>query len=213
MVFSCKCKTHAHLFLACSLVGAEFTRLAVLTFYPGNQRLTITQTAKGLNDQNYLSVDTHLEGSVPAVPAGASVQMDPYSEIYHYYPSRELPAEVERVPDTLFLEPGPQVCTLTPLSLPPPPPSGHVQLDARVHRRVGRERRSQVQLSAPAEHHVPPLQARGGGGRGRNATAQRGTHLCHVREGGARPPIRHHQQDRPRRRWVKIGKYQSNVCR
>ncbi|XP_062863770.1 nidogen-2 [Trichomycterus rosablanca] len=70
-----------------NVTGAEFIRHADVTFYPGNQRLSIVQTAKGLDGQNYLSVDTRLEGSVPFVPLGASVQMDPFSEIYHYYPS------------------------------------------------------------------------------------------------------------------------------
>lgn len=67
--------------------GAEFTRHADVTFYPGNQRLSIVQTAKGLDSQNYLKVETHLEGSVPFVPPGASIQMEPFSEIYQYYPS------------------------------------------------------------------------------------------------------------------------------
>ncbi|XP_058254729.1 nidogen-2 isoform X2 [Hemibagrus wyckioides] len=70
-----------------NVTGAEFTRHADVTFYPGNQRLTIVQTAKGLDNQNYLNVETHLEGSVPFVPPGASIQMEPFSETYQYYPS------------------------------------------------------------------------------------------------------------------------------
>ncbi|KAB5562577.1 hypothetical protein PHYPO_G00019510 [Pangasianodon hypophthalmus] len=70
-----------------NITGAEFTRHADVTFYPGNQRLIIVQTARGLDSQNYLSVETHLEGSVPFVPPGASIQMEPFAETYQYYPS------------------------------------------------------------------------------------------------------------------------------
>lgn len=67
--------------------GAEFTRHADVTFYPGNQRLLIVQTARGLDDQNYLNVETRLEGGVPFVPPGATIQIEPFSETYQYYPS------------------------------------------------------------------------------------------------------------------------------
>ncbi len=67
--------------------GAEFTRRADVTFYPGNQRLSIVQTATGLDTQNYLNVDTHLQGSVPFITPGATVQMEPFKDTYHYYPS------------------------------------------------------------------------------------------------------------------------------
>ncbi|KAI5102053.1 nidogen-2 isoform X1 [Silurus meridionalis] len=70
-----------------NITGAEFTRHADVTFHPGNQRLTIVQTARGLDNQNYMNVETHLEGSVPFVPPGASIQMEPFSETYQYYPS------------------------------------------------------------------------------------------------------------------------------
>ncbi|KAL1257619.1 hypothetical protein QQF64_010863 [Cirrhinus molitorella] len=70
-----------------SITGAEFTRHADVTFYPSNQRLTIVQTATGLDTQNYLNVDTHLQGSVPFIPPGATVQMEPFKDTYHYYPS------------------------------------------------------------------------------------------------------------------------------
>ncbi|XDV42945.1 hypothetical protein PO909_011511 [Leuciscus waleckii] len=70
-----------------SITGAEFTRRADVTFYPGNQRLSIVQTATGLDTQNYLSVDTHLQGSVPFIPPGATVQMEPFKDTYQYYPS------------------------------------------------------------------------------------------------------------------------------
>uniref|UniRef100_A0A8C1BYI4 Nidogen 2 n=1 Tax=Cyprinus carpio carpio TaxID=630221 RepID=A0A8C1BYI4_CYPCA len=70
-----------------SITGAEFTRHADVTFYPGNQRLSIIQTAMGLDNQNYLNVDTHLQGSVPFIPPGATVQIEPFKDTYHYYPS------------------------------------------------------------------------------------------------------------------------------
>uniref|UniRef100_A0AAQ5YFG7 Nidogen 2a (osteonidogen) n=1 Tax=Amphiprion ocellaris TaxID=80972 RepID=A0AAQ5YFG7_AMPOC len=69
------------------ITGAEFTRHAELLFYPGNQRLSITQTGRGLDDHNHLTVDTVLSGSVPFLPPGAEVTMDPFKETYQYYPS------------------------------------------------------------------------------------------------------------------------------
>ncbi|XP_030644080.1 nidogen-2 [Chanos chanos] len=69
------------------IAGAEFTRYADVTFYPGNQRLSIVQTAKGLDSENYLSVDTHIHGSVPFMPPGATVQLEPFKETYQYYPT------------------------------------------------------------------------------------------------------------------------------
>ncbi|XP_035533460.1 LOW QUALITY PROTEIN: nidogen-2 [Morone saxatilis] len=69
------------------ITGAEFTRRADVVFYPGNQRLTMTQTGRGLDDHNHLTVDTVLSGQVPFMPPGAEVVMDPFKEIYQYYPS------------------------------------------------------------------------------------------------------------------------------
>ncbi|XP_028318693.1 LOW QUALITY PROTEIN: nidogen-2 [Gouania willdenowi] len=67
--------------------GAQFTRHAEVRFYPGNQRLTITQTGRGLDDHNHLSVDTVLSGSVPTMVEGAEVTMEPFKETYQYYPN------------------------------------------------------------------------------------------------------------------------------
>ncbi|KAG7239350.1 hypothetical protein INR49_029338 [Caranx melampygus] len=67
--------------------GAEFTRRAEVVFYPGNQRLSITQTGGGLDDHNHLTVDTVISGNVPFLPPGAEVTMDPFKETYQYYPS------------------------------------------------------------------------------------------------------------------------------
>lgn len=70
--------------------GAEFTRHAEVTFYPGNQRLSIVQMAQGLDSENHLSVDTRLHGDVPFIAPGATVQMEPYKDTYQYYPSGAL---------------------------------------------------------------------------------------------------------------------------
>ncbi|KAM9835807.1 nidogen-2 [Aulostomus maculatus] len=69
------------------ITGAEFTRHAELSFYPGNQRLSITQIGRGLDDHNHLTVDTVINGNVPFVPPGAEVTMEPFKETYQYYPS------------------------------------------------------------------------------------------------------------------------------
>ncbi|XP_068165011.1 nidogen-2 [Antennarius striatus] len=69
------------------VTGAEFIRYAEVIFYPGNQRLSIVQTGGGLDDHNHLAVDTVVRGSVPFLPPGAEVTMEPFKETYHYYPS------------------------------------------------------------------------------------------------------------------------------
>ncbi|XP_061112945.1 nidogen-2 [Conger conger] len=70
-----------------SVAGAEFRHVAEVIFYPGNQRLTVIQTAQGLDSQNYLSLQTRIHGSVPFIAPGSTVQIEPYKEVYHYYPS------------------------------------------------------------------------------------------------------------------------------
>ncbi|XP_069568836.1 nidogen-2 isoform X3 [Brachyistius frenatus] len=69
------------------ITGAEFTRHAEVLFYPGNQRLSITQTGRGLDDHNHLTVDTVVNGYVPFLPPGAEVTVDPFKETYQYYHS------------------------------------------------------------------------------------------------------------------------------
>lgn len=69
--------THTH-------TGGEFTRKAEVTFLEGGEKLTITQEFKGIDQHDHLVVDTQLEGRVPELPAGATVQIDPYTEIYQY---------------------------------------------------------------------------------------------------------------------------------
>ncbi|KAJ8285030.1 hypothetical protein COCON_G00038800 [Conger conger] len=67
-----------------SLVGGEFTRQAEVTFLPGNEKLTIKQEFEGIDDHDHLVVRTDLEGRLPEIPRGSTVQIDPYAEIYQY---------------------------------------------------------------------------------------------------------------------------------
>uniref|UniRef100_W5NFR3 Nidogen 1 n=1 Tax=Lepisosteus oculatus TaxID=7918 RepID=W5NFR3_LEPOC len=67
-----------------SVVGGEFTRQAEVTFLPGNEKVTIRQEFKGIDEHDHLVVSTDVEGRLPEIPEGASVQIEPYSEIYHY---------------------------------------------------------------------------------------------------------------------------------
>ncbi|XP_042560584.1 nidogen-1-like [Clupea harengus] len=67
-----------------SLIGGKFTRQAEVTFYPGGERLTITQVFKGIDEHDHLTISTQLEGRLPEVPRGATVQIEPYNEIYQY---------------------------------------------------------------------------------------------------------------------------------
>ncbi|KAM4559740.1 nidogen-2 [Odontesthes bonariensis] len=69
------------------ITGAEFVRNAEMLFYPGNQRLSITQTGRGLDENNHLTVDTVVNGNVPLLPPRAEVTMEPFKETYQYYPS------------------------------------------------------------------------------------------------------------------------------
>uniref|UniRef100_A0A8C9W8N3 Nidogen 1 n=1 Tax=Scleropages formosus TaxID=113540 RepID=A0A8C9W8N3_SCLFO len=67
-----------------SITGGEFTRQAEVTFLPGNEKLTIRQNFQGIDEHEHLVVNTELEGRVPQIPRAATVQIDPYSEIYQY---------------------------------------------------------------------------------------------------------------------------------
>ncbi|KAI5616618.1 nidogen-1 isoform X1, partial [Silurus asotus] len=67
-----------------SVIGGVFTRQAEVSFQPGGEKLSITQEFKGIDEHNHLVVSTHLDGRIPEVLPGASVQIDPYFEIYQY---------------------------------------------------------------------------------------------------------------------------------
>jgi len=55
-----------------------------VTFLPGNEKLTIRQEFKGTDELDHLVVRTTLDGQVPEVPSGSTMQIDPYSEVYQY---------------------------------------------------------------------------------------------------------------------------------
>ncbi|XP_047459404.1 nidogen-1 [Mugil cephalus] len=67
-----------------SIIGGELTRQAEVTFLPGNEKLTIKQDLKGIDEHDHLALSTTLEGQVPEVPPGSTVKISPYSEIYQY---------------------------------------------------------------------------------------------------------------------------------
>uniref|UniRef100_F1MF97 Nidogen-2 n=1 Tax=Bos taurus TaxID=9913 RepID=F1MF97_BOVIN len=67
-----------------SLTGATFIHDVEVTFYPGEERVRITQTAEGLDPENYLSIKTNIQGQVPYIPANFSAHVAPYKELYHY---------------------------------------------------------------------------------------------------------------------------------
>ncbi|XP_044872455.1 nidogen-2 isoform X1 [Mauremys mutica] len=67
-----------------SVTGAKFTHSLEVTFYPGEERVHITQTADGLGPENYLSIKTNIQGQVPFIPENFTVHIAPYKELYHY---------------------------------------------------------------------------------------------------------------------------------
>lgn len=72
-----------HVFLLVP-AGGVFSRRAEVFFQPGDERLTITQQFKGIDEHDHLVVSTELEGRLPTIPLGSSVQINPYKEIYQY---------------------------------------------------------------------------------------------------------------------------------
>ncbi|XP_050978826.1 nidogen-1 [Labeo rohita] len=67
-----------------SIVGGLFTRQAEVVFQPGNERLTIRQEFRGIDEHDHLLISTELDGRIPELPQGATVQIEPYNEIYQY---------------------------------------------------------------------------------------------------------------------------------
>uniref|UniRef100_A0A8C2YPV2 Nidogen 2 n=2 Tax=Chinchilla lanigera TaxID=34839 RepID=A0A8C2YPV2_CHILA len=67
-----------------SLTGATFVHNVEVTFYPGEERVWITQTAEGLDPENYLIMKTNIQGQVPSIPANFMAHIPPYKELYHY---------------------------------------------------------------------------------------------------------------------------------
>uniref|UniRef100_A0A8D0LAE2 Nidogen-1 n=1 Tax=Sphenodon punctatus TaxID=8508 RepID=A0A8D0LAE2_SPHPU len=65
-----------------SITGGEFTRQADVTFLGNNEKLIIKQKFSGIDEHGHLTISTELEGKVPEIPFGASVQIEPYTELY-----------------------------------------------------------------------------------------------------------------------------------
>ncbi|KAL8185858.1 UNVERIFIED_CONTAM: Nidogen-1, partial [Gekko kuhli] len=66
-----------------SITGGEFTRQAEVTFLNSNDKLIIKQKFSGIDEHGHLTISTELEGRVPDIPFGSSVQIEPYTELYH----------------------------------------------------------------------------------------------------------------------------------
>lgn len=60
-----------------------------MTFLPSGEKLTIRQEFKGTDEQDHLVVTTTLNGQIPEVPPGTSIQSEPYTEIYQYSSNRK----------------------------------------------------------------------------------------------------------------------------
>ncbi|XP_061571402.1 nidogen-2 [Cololabis saira] len=70
------------------VAGAEFVRHAEVLFYPGNTAPVHPADGPRLDDEHHhLSVDTTVSGTVPSIPPGAEVHMEPFRDVYQYYPS------------------------------------------------------------------------------------------------------------------------------
>lgn len=62
-----------------------------VTFQPGNEKLSIRQEFKGIDEHDHLVMSTTMDGRIPEVPYGSTVKIEPYSEIYHYSNNRKPP--------------------------------------------------------------------------------------------------------------------------
>ncbi|TRY69843.1 hypothetical protein DNTS_012936 [Danionella cerebrum] len=67
-----------------SVIGGVFQRQVDVVFQPRGEKLSISQQFRGIDEHDHLMVDTRLEGSIPEVPQGTTVQIDPYTQIYQY---------------------------------------------------------------------------------------------------------------------------------
>ncbi|XP_021036241.1 nidogen-1 [Mus caroli] len=67
-----------------SITGGEFTRQAEVTFLGHPGKLVLKQQFSGIDEHGHLTISTELEGRVPQIPYGASVHIEPYTELYHY---------------------------------------------------------------------------------------------------------------------------------
>lgn len=80
--------------------------------------------------------------------------------------------------------------------------SCHLHLCERVYSGFSGARLGVLLLPVEAEHHLPGLSPRQQGPGPGNPADHHGEGVCDVRERGADPEIRHHQQDQPGWRWV-----------
>lgn len=71
--------------------GGEFTRQTEVTFLGNNEKLVIKQKFSGIDEHGHLTISTEMEGRVPEIPSGASVQIEPYTELYHTSSSGKVP--------------------------------------------------------------------------------------------------------------------------
>lgn len=67
-----------------------------VTFQPGNEKLSIRQEFKGIDEHDHLVMSTTMDGRIPEVPYGSTVKIEPYSEIYHYSNNRKPPPPPSR---------------------------------------------------------------------------------------------------------------------
>lgn len=86
-----KFSNQTYILAVASFSGGVFFRQAEVIFYPGSERLSIKQQFKGIDEHDHLVVSTELEGRVPAIALGSTVQINPYKEIYHYDRNRKHP--------------------------------------------------------------------------------------------------------------------------
>uniref|UniRef100_A0A8B9N5V0 Nidogen-1 n=1 Tax=Accipiter nisus TaxID=211598 RepID=A0A8B9N5V0_9AVES len=66
-----------------SVTGGEFTRQTEVTFLGNNEKLVIKQKFSGIDEHGHLTITTEMEGRIPEIPSGASVHIEPYTELYH----------------------------------------------------------------------------------------------------------------------------------
>ncbi|KAM6280871.1 nidogen-1 isoform 2-T2 [Porphyrio hochstetteri] len=66
-----------------SVTGGEFTRQTEVTFLGNNEKLVIKQKFSGIDEHGHLTISTEMEGRIPEILSGASVHIEPYTELYH----------------------------------------------------------------------------------------------------------------------------------
>ncbi|XP_053315113.1 nidogen-1 isoform X2 [Spea bombifrons] len=65
-----------------SITGGEFTRTTEVTFLQSSKKLVIKQQFNGVDEHGHLTISTELDGSVPEIPSGSIVHIEPYTELY-----------------------------------------------------------------------------------------------------------------------------------